>query len=511
VLLRVLAATGDAWLVDLLLDALLSWADWVWTSRRGAGVWGAAAPDGFADLVVLGTDHTNPPGDGSAGTFQGARYESGLDNSPMYDAPPVGFNHSAGRMELYDVGMTGLLLGELRALVALAEMAGRPELVPTLTARADRVAAALNAHLLDPSTQLYTNALYNGSFYARMAPTSLFPLLGGAASDAVAAATAAFAASPAGFCMNASFTPHADAAQLMQWTNHGYSKRPGKGDCSACATDGCHADAAHAWYDWVRLEAAVLAPDAPPPPGPALLPLNRFYSAAHADTALTVNATGPDGTYAFVQREGWCFTGADHAAGASATRDAPTTPLSLHLLVNASGGVYDYATCGTDACRAGARAGGYADLGTLCHAWDAASPATAPCVVGGASIARADPAFADQAYWRGQMWGPHAALQYWALEAYAHVPAADAARAQLAAQARDALLRNWRAYGFVCEHYNGVLGLYDWSYSLDPSYMWGGLLGYISLLHSRNIPSVGATHVRAASSTVHKLAAAGAG
>jgi hypothetical protein len=35
--------------------------------------------------------------------------------------------------------------------------------------------------------------------------------------------------------------------------------------------------------------------------------------------------------------------------------------------------------------------------------------------VAGASIARSDSAFADQAYWRGRAWAPHHMLLYWAL------------------------------------------------------------------------------------------------
>ena len=77
VLLRIYNKTGDAWLIDLLLDPLLGWADWVWEHRRGEGVLAQQSPDGHVDLVVLGSDVTDPPGDGP-NTLQAARYESGL-------------------------------------------------------------------------------------------------------------------------------------------------------------------------------------------------------------------------------------------------------------------------------------------------------------------------------------------------------------------------------------------------------------------------------------------------
>jgi hypothetical protein len=78
--------------IDVIFDALLSWNTWVWTRRRGEGI--LVGPDGHADLVVLGSDPNAAP-DGTVGgsnTLQDARYESGLDNSPMYD----GFDNGLG-------------------------------------------------------------------------------------------------------------------------------------------------------------------------------------------------------------------------------------------------------------------------------------------------------------------------------------------------------------------------------------------------------------------------------
>ena len=85
VALQIFNKWGDGWVIDAIFDALLSWNNWVWNHRRGEGV--LAGPDGHADLVVLGSDPNAAPGgvDGGSNTLQAARYESGLDNSPMYD------------------------------------------------------------------------------------------------------------------------------------------------------------------------------------------------------------------------------------------------------------------------------------------------------------------------------------------------------------------------------------------------------------------------------------------
>lgn len=223
VALQIYNKWGDGWVIDIIFDALLSWNDWVWTRRRGEGV--LAGPDGHADLVVLGSDPNASPGgvNGGENTLQAARYESGLDNSPMYDGidnglGPVRFdNVTTHHMTLYDVGMTALYLSDTEALIALANARNRTDVVPTLQARFDRVSAALNANLWDNGTGLYTNVLYNGSFYARYAPTSMFPLISGVASEAQATSTVEFAASPNGFCLNTSYTPDPSASALFQW------------------------------------------------------------------------------------------------------------------------------------------------------------------------------------------------------------------------------------------------------------------------------------------------------
>ena len=68
------APLGDDWLVELLFDDLLRWSDWFAAERM----------HGPLGLVSLGSDHIDGYSDSAAGTMQGSRFESGLDNSPMY-------------------------------------------------------------------------------------------------------------------------------------------------------------------------------------------------------------------------------------------------------------------------------------------------------------------------------------------------------------------------------------------------------------------------------------------
>jgi neutral trehalase len=110
----------------------------------------------------------------------------------------------------------------------------RPEVVPTLLERFNTVADAVNKYMWDPSTNIYTNILYNGSYYRRYSPTSVFPLISGIASDAqVVAMVNSLIANPAGLCLNGSHTGPANNAMLQQWWDADIT------DNAGCLTDAC--------------------------------------------------------------------------------------------------------------------------------------------------------------------------------------------------------------------------------------------------------------------------------
>ena len=63
---------------------------------------------------------------GSAeGVMQDARFESGLDNSPMYDDWPNDFMDN--KMRLYDVGMSSMHAMDTQALAQLARILNKTE------------------------------------------------------------------------------------------------------------------------------------------------------------------------------------------------------------------------------------------------------------------------------------------------------------------------------------------------------------------------------------------------
>ena len=88
---------GEVKLVQLLYDDLLTWNEWVLETRT-------LQPAG---LVSVGSDVVNTaPHDGHS--KQAAIWETGMDNSPMYDQ--VTWNASVDKMLIYDVSRILLLL-----------------------------------------------------------------------------------------------------------------------------------------------------------------------------------------------------------------------------------------------------------------------------------------------------------------------------------------------------------------------------------------------------------------
>jgi len=92
------------------------------------------------------------------------------------------------------------------------------------------------------------------------------------------------------------------------------------------------------------------------------------------------------------------------------------------------------------------------------------------------AIARNDPAFKDQDYWRGRIWGPMNYLVYLGLLNY-ETPVAVQARKQLAEKSMALFLHEWNEKGHVHENYSATSDDSDTVHSSDRFYHWGALLG----------------------------------
>lgn len=94
------------------------------------------------------------------------------------------------------------------------------------------------------------------------------------------------------------------------------------------------------------------------------------------------------------------------------------------------------------------------------------------------SIARSDPAYPDQDYWRGRIWAPMNFLVYLGIRKY-NLPQA---RNALVQKSKALLLKEWRQHGHVHENYCADTGEGCNKENSDPFYHWGGLLGLIAVL-----------------------------
>lgn len=130
----------DRWLLDLTFDGLLRWNRW-WPTHRDTG-----------GLLCWRSD--NLPPDGAAHSWQGAAYESGLDNSPMYDGVP--FNSKTNQLQLADVGLTSLYIADCKALAELAQILNRTTEAAELHQRANSYCKSLQT-LWQEETGIFLN------------------------------------------------------------------------------------------------------------------------------------------------------------------------------------------------------------------------------------------------------------------------------------------------------------------------------------------------------------------
>ena len=94
------------------------------------------------------------------------------------------------------------------------------------------------------------------------------------------------------------------------------------------------------------------------------------------------------------------------------------------------------------------------------------------------SIARNDPAYPEQNYWRGRIWAPMNFLVYLGLRKYD----LSKARQALVEKSEALLLKEWQAKGHVHENYHADTGTGCDVGNSDAFYHWGGLLGLISVM-----------------------------
>jgi len=158
----------ERWLLQEVFDKLLSWNRW-WPENRDV--------DGYLCWGSDPYEHGPLPAwlEKGIGAKQGAKWESGLDNSPMYDEAV--FDTTINRLMQADVGLMSFYILDCRSLSEIASVLGKTEIVEELTERAETYSEKLET-LWNEEFGLYLNKdLVKGEFSYRLSPTLFYPLL----------------------------------------------------------------------------------------------------------------------------------------------------------------------------------------------------------------------------------------------------------------------------------------------------------------------------------------------
>jgi putative isomerase len=97
------------------------------------------------------------------------------------------------------------------------------------------------------------------------------------------------------------------------------------------------------------------------------------------------------------------------------------------------------------------------------------------------SVARDNPAFRDQNYWHGRIWGPMNYLVFLGLCNY-QGKRIEEARRELVQRSFALFSAEWKEKGHVHENYNAITGNGDDVTNSDKFYHWGALLGYMEYM-----------------------------
>lgn len=174
---KVQQASQDTSWLDRIYPRLAMWHDWWFANRDGNGdgllEWGSNAEPKFEFPQLL---QDNPQLRHSA---KCALYESGLDNSPMYDDVP--FNEKANTLELADVGLNAFYAMDCESLAAIAGRLGRLDEAQSLRDEYEAVKQRINDRLWDDEHGIYCNRHWDGRRSPRWSPTSFFPMIAGIA------------------------------------------------------------------------------------------------------------------------------------------------------------------------------------------------------------------------------------------------------------------------------------------------------------------------------------------
>lgn len=162
---KIFLRDGDRDLLAHLYPGLKRWNRW-WPQAR----------DGNSDgLLEWGSNISALMPGNDAGTLFGAKCESGMDNSPLFDEAQ--FIEDKAVMDLSSIGLSSLYAADCLYLAKIAGELGMWEEQLSLQQDYDAMKERINRLLWSAEDRNYLDRYWDGRFSRRFSPTSFFPLL----------------------------------------------------------------------------------------------------------------------------------------------------------------------------------------------------------------------------------------------------------------------------------------------------------------------------------------------
>jgi Trehalase len=166
----------DREMLEWAYPRLKRWHEW-WFSDRGDGQpWRDGNRDG---LLEWGSDRGSRETSGGRGFLMQARWESGMDDNPMWD--DVHYDDRTYTMDLDDVGLNSLYALDAECLAQLAALLGQEEDRRSFQAQYEKIKQLVREKLWNESDGIYENRFWNGKFSKHLSPSSFYPMLAGIA------------------------------------------------------------------------------------------------------------------------------------------------------------------------------------------------------------------------------------------------------------------------------------------------------------------------------------------
>lgn len=157
---------------------LKKWHVW-WFANRGDGQpWRDGNRDG---LLEWGSDRGSAFSIGGRGFLQAAKWESGMDDSPMYDH--AAYDAHTYTMNLDDVGLNSLYALDSECMAKIAGILGKKADEARFVADYARIKKLVQQRLWNEHDGIFENRYWDGKFSKRLSPTNFYPLFAGIATQ----------------------------------------------------------------------------------------------------------------------------------------------------------------------------------------------------------------------------------------------------------------------------------------------------------------------------------------